>query len=287
LITTRVATTSSLGLVWHADPLVLSGLAAATTLWWLAARRVPSLPRSHTRWAAVALVAAVVALVSPLATLAEERFAWHMVQHLLLTYAVAPALALAAPVTLLLQAVSPAVRRRRLLPLLHSAPVRFLSHLVVAWVIFAAVMYLTHFSSLYDAALTSSALHGLEHALYLGAAVLFWWPVVRRDPVPGRVGWPARLLYLVLAMPLQSLLGVAITFSDTVLYDRYRTLLGPARALADQQLAGTVMWVGGDLLMLAAVGCGIAAWMRVEARETARLDARLDAARAAAAGRPA
>jgi putative copper resistance protein D len=261
---------------WHADPVVVAGLAVLALAGVWAVRRVPDVPVARRRWFVAALVTLAVALVSPLAYWSEERFSVHMVQHLLLAYGAAPFLALAAPVTVALQALGPGPGRRRLLAVLHSRVLRAVTHPVVTWFVFAAVMYATHFSPLYDAALGSSLLHGAEHVLYLGAAALFWWPVVRRDPVPGSFPWPARILYLFLAMPLQSFLGVAILGSETVLYDHYA---GPG-ALGDQQLAGAIMWGGGDALMLAALGGAVAGWLRHDARETARLDAHLDALRA-------
>ncbi|HVF03398.1 MAG TPA: cytochrome c oxidase assembly protein [Frankiaceae bacterium] len=263
---------------WHADPVVVAGLSLLAFAGVWAVRRVPSMPASRRRWFAAALAVLVLALVSPLATVADERFSAHMVQHLLLSYVAAPFLALSAPVTTALQALGPGPGRRRLLAVLHSHVVRVLTHPVVTWPAFAAVQYVTHFSPLYDAALGNAFLHGVEHLLYLGAAMLFWWPVVRRDPVPGSFPWPARVLYLFLAMPLQSFLGVAIYGSDRVLYDHYAVRAG---ALADQQLAGALMWGGGDAAMLVGLGCAIAAWMRHDARETEVLDARLDALRAA------
>jgi putative copper resistance protein D len=262
---------------WHADPVVVAGLVLLASGWIWALPRVPSVPVARRRWFAAGVLVLVVALCSPLATVSEERFSVHMVQHLLLAYLAAPCLALAAPVTVLLQAVGPGVARRRLLAVLHSRVFGVLTHPVVAWLAFAGVMYVTHFSGLYDAALGNPFLHGLEHLLYLGAAALFWWPVVRRDPVPGSFPWPGRLLYLFLAMPMQSFLGVAILGADRVLYAHYAAGAG---ALADQHLAGAIMWGGGDFCMLVALGCGIAAWMRADARETVRLDAALDAARA-------
>jgi putative copper resistance protein D len=268
---------------WHLDPVVVTGLCGLAFVYLGAVRvvraRGGTVAPARLRWFWWALAVLVLALVSPVATVSEERFSVHMVQHLLLTYGAAPLLAFAAPVTLWLQALpSGSPGRRRLLAVLHSRVVRVLSFPVVTWVLFAVVMYATHFSPLYDASLESPFLHGFEHLLYLGVAALFWWPVVRRDPVPGSFPWPARCLYLFLAMPLQSFLGVAIYSSERVLYDHYAAFGG---ALADQQLAGAIMWGGGDALMLAALGAAIAGWMRWDARETVRIDAALDAAYAA------
>jgi putative membrane protein len=267
---------------WHADPLVVAGLTLLAGAYLLAVRRVSArgggVPRARVRWFAASVVVLVVALCSPLAAESERRFSVHMVQHLLLMYGAAPLLAFAAPVTTALQALAPGgAGRRRLLALLHSRVVGVVSHPVVAWVVFAVTMYATHFSGLYDASLRNTYVHGFEHLLYLAAAALFWWPVVRRDPVPGSFPWPARVLYLFLAMPMQSFLGVAIFNSDAVLYAHYAARSG---ALADQHLAGAIMWAGGDLLMLTSIGIAVAAWMRHDARETVRLDAHLDALRA-------
>jgi len=269
-------------LQWHADPTVVLGLAALGGLWCAGLSRVR---RSGGRvatdrlWAfAAAYAVLLLALVSPVAAASEDLFSVHMVQHLLLLYVVAPLLALSAPVTLVLQAASPAVRRRVVLPVLHSRALRAATHPLVAFTAFATVMYATHFSGVYDAALRSGVVHGAEHLLYLTAAALFWWPVVRRDPVPGRFPWPARLLYLVVAFPLQSFLGLAIYSTDRILYDSYLAHGSPAEVLADQHAAGAIMWVGGDLLNLVAIGIAIAAWMRADERATARMDAQLDAA---------
>lgn len=271
-----------LPLDWHGDPVVVAMLGALAGAYLAGVRRVRrrggSVPAARVRWFAAAAGVLVLALCSPVASVSDRRFSVHMVQHLLLTYGAAPLLAFAAPVTLALQAAGPGRARQRLLAVLHSRAVAAVTHPVVAWVAFAAVMYATHFSGLYDASLGNPAVHGAEHLLYLGAAVLFWWPVVRRDPVPGRFPWPARLLYLVAAMPLQSLLGLAIFSSDRPLYPHYVATLGHVAAVDDQHLAGAIMWVGGDLLMLTAIGVALAAWFRHEERATARLDARLDAA---------
>ena len=264
---------------WHADPVVVLGISAMAALYLWGVQRARNVPRSRVRCFAAAVAVLVLALCSPVASVSEERFSVHMVQHLLLTYGAAPLLAFSAPVTLALQALGPGPGRKRLLSVLHSRVVRFVTHPAVTWFAFAGVMYVTHFSRLYDASLRNPFLHGVEHLLYLGTAALFWWPVVRRDPVPGSFPWPARVLYLFLAMPMQSFLGVAILNADRVLYPHYASVSG---ALADQHLAGAIMWAGGDLLMLTAVGAAIAGWMRFDERETVRVDAALDARRSAA-----
>ncbi|MEO6714863.1 MAG: cytochrome c oxidase assembly protein [Mycobacteriales bacterium] len=272
-------------LQWQFDPSVVAGMLAMLALFRYgvrsARRRGATVAATRVRYFAAAMAVMALALLSPIATLSEERFSVHMVEHLLLLFGTAPLLALSAPVTLALQAASSDVRRRVLLRTLASRPVKMLSHPVLAWVTFATVMYASHFSSLYDAALRHPLLHGLEHLLYLAAAALFWWPVIRRDPVPGSFPWPARLLYLGLAMPYQSLLGLAIYSSRSPLYPTYLEYRDRAAVVDDQQLAGAIMWIVGDVLMLVAIGLAAVGWVRHEGRETERVDAKLDALRAA------
>jgi putative membrane protein len=228
-----------------------------------------------------------VALQSPIGTYDTTFFSVHMVQHLLMAMVAAPLLALAAPITLLLRVSSPRVRQRVVLPVLHSWPLRIISFPVVTWILFAGVMWATHFSSLYDAALDSELAHLAEHALYLGTALLFWWPAVGADPSPWRMPHALRIGYLFLGMPQSSFLGLAILSAPHVLYPHYETVVrdwGPS-PLADQQLAGGIMWAGGDLAFLIALVLAVWVWMRAEEVEGRRVDARLDREREQAARR--
>jgi putative copper resistance protein D len=273
---------------WHFDPPVVAGLLAMVTAFAYAVRaanrRGAQVAPARVRYFAAAIAVMALALLSPVATLSEERFSVHMAEHLLLLFGTAPLLALSAPVTLALQATPSAVRRSVLLRALNSPAVKLLSQPVFTWVLFAGVMYASHFSALYDAALRHPLLHGVEHLLYLAAAALFWWPVIRRDPVPGSFPWPARLLYLGLAMPYQSLLGLAIYSSNSPLYATYLTYASRTAVIDDQHLAGAIMWIVGDVLMLCALGLAAVGWVRHEARESDRVDANLAALRAARSG---
>ena len=175
-----------------------------------------------------------------------------MVQHILLMFVAAPLLALSAPITLLLRAADGRTRTRILLPILHSRFLKVLAFPVVSWAIFAGVMWGSHFSPLFDAALEDPLVHDLEHLLFLGAAILFWWPALAVDPVPWRMPYPARIAYLFLQMPQNTFLSVAIYGASAPLYAHYATLQRPwgPTPLEDQALAGGLMWAGGDLVFL-------------------------------------
>ena len=269
---------------WTFEPLVAVPLLTVAAGWLALVRRVgrrhPDRPVSAWRTAAFlgGLAAIAVALLSGVEAYDTTLFSVHMVQHMLLTFAAAPLLVLAAPVTQLLRAAAPEVRQRWILPVLHSGPVAVLGHPVVAWLMFTVVMWATHFSPLFDLALEEPLVHDLEHALFLGSALLFWWPVVGADPGPRRMGHAARGLYLLLQMPPNSFLAVAILLATAPLYPHYATLGSPygIDALADQQLAAGLMWVVSDLVLIGAIMLVIAGWMRHEEREAPAAERRAD-----------
>jgi cytochrome c oxidase assembly factor CtaG len=280
-------------LEWSLDPLALIGILLAAGLYLGAVRRVadahPSNPHPrHRTWLFLGgLLAIGLALLSPIEAYEGQLFSVHMVQHLLLELAAAPLLLAGAPITLTLRAASP-TWRRRLLAVLRSRVVHVVSFPVIAWMLFAAVNWGWHFSTLYDQALENDLLHYLQHASFLGAALLFWWPAIGADPSPWRLPHPVRLLYLFLAMPQNSFLGVALMSASTVLYPHYLANArdwGPT-PLEDQGLGGVIMWVVGDLGFLAGMVVVVVLWMRHEERRTVRIDARLAAERAARGEEP-
>lgn len=217
---------------------------------------------------AAALVAAGAALAGPLDDLADASLAWHMAQHLVLVSVVAPLVLLAAPLRLALGAL-PARGATVLARVLNAKPVRLLTNPGVAWVQFVLVLYGTHFSPLYEAALENEAVHACEHVLYLASALVFWTPVLAVAPAPHAPPHPVRILMLFFALPASAFLGFVFYVGKHVLYAHYAARPG---ALADQVAGGAVMWIaGGTPLLLALLWC-IADWGAREQRLAAISD---------------
>jgi putative copper resistance protein D len=273
---------ASLLLDWTFEPLPTLALLVALALWIWAVRRVdrahPSnpVPRRRTVAFVLGLGALAVALLSGIDRYDTTSFWVHMVQHVLLMLVAAPLIALGAPITLLLRVSTPETRHRWILPILHSPVVRIVAFPVVTWLLFAVTMWVAHFSPLFDAALEDPLIHDLEHLLFLGVGLLFWWPAVALDPSPWRMTHPLRALYVFLQMPQNTFLAVVLLNASAVLYPHYATLVrawGPT-ALEDQRLAAGTMWVAGDAIFIAAVAAILVGWMRAEARDSVRLDRR-------------
>jgi putative membrane protein len=278
---------------WSFDPTVAIPLAAVAVGWlWLVDRidgRHPHnpVPMARTVSFLLGLVAVAVALQSGIERYDTALFSVHMVQHLLLTLVAPPLLLLGAPITQLLRGASPWVRRRVLLPILHSGVVAAISHPVTAWILFTAVMWGSHFSPLFDLSLESPPVHQLEHLLYISTALLFWNPVIGADPAPRRLGYPARIMYLLTQMPPSSFLAMSILFAGAPLYHHYATEGSPygIDALSDQQAAAGIMWIASDVVFIGAILLVVGAWMRHEERRTTETEARVDLERAALAAR--
>ncbi|HKE63588.1 MAG TPA: cytochrome c oxidase assembly protein [Micromonosporaceae bacterium] len=261
---------------WELDTVPTAGIVLVGLGYGVARRR---LHRTDHSWAPrrdVAFVAGLLALLiavdGPPDAYADVSFAVHMAQHLLIQLVAAPLLLLAAPVTLLLRADPPWLRRRMLVRVLRTNGVHMLTRPAVTFTAFAAVLVGSHLSPVYDLALRNDTVHAIEHAAYLATALLFWWPAVGVDPGPAKPAHAARLLYVLLVMPVMAFLGVAIASTDRVLYPHYAAHPPPwgATALQDQHLAGTLMWVSGMVTIPPVLVLMLLRWLAQDDRMHAR-----------------
>jgi putative copper resistance protein D len=269
---------------WNLDlPIAIPLLAGAAVYLWLV-RRVAGghpghpWPRRRTASWLIGLGFIALALLSPIDLYSDELLSVHMVQHLLLTTIAPPFLAAGGPGTLLLRAADSGVRVRIVLPVLQSRIAQALTFPLVGWIAFVAVMWGTHFSEVYNLALLDERVHAVEHFAYLFAACLFWWPVFSPDPTRWKMRPAVSLVYVLTQMPQMSFLAVALLNAPNPLYPAYAGRGTPfgIDILADQQVAGGLMWVLGDLAFVVAMGLIVATWLLREEAEAARVDARLD-----------
>ena len=184
---------------------------------------------------AAGLVVLAVAIVG-LERIAETSFTWHMAQHALLIVVAAPLLALGAPAAI---DRLPARFQRLAGSMKGSAwPV----WMVLAVGLQAAAM-LWHLPSVFQAAVVNDSLHGLEHIVLLGTAVLFWWLVL----AAGSNRMAMAVAALVFATGACSALGAGLTLASHPWYPAYPSL-------SDQAMGGVIMWsVVGTVYFVAAV----------------------------------
>jgi cytochrome c oxidase assembly factor CtaG len=99
------------------------------------------------------------------------------------------------------------------------------------------------------------------------------------DPVPGRVGYPFRMMMIFLTLPFHAFLGTTIMDQEELIAGEWYTSLpmswlpDPAE---DQHLAGGLLWGSGDVVGLVFFGVLFVQWVRSSMQEARREDRRLD-----------
>ena len=267
---------------WQTGPFPL-GLAVALVAlaaWYLVrVHRLRARGRTWSWWRTVAFLAGLatveIALGSSVASLADFTFTAHVIQHLLLMIVAPPLAALGAPMTLLLQ-TSGRPTKRLVLRALHSRPFAVLSHPVPVFFLYYLSMYAFFLSGALGFAMDHMWLMDLINLGFLGGATLFWWPMVGLDPIPGGGMSPGlKILNLLIGIPVESFLGVALLEKSTPVAAMY--------SLATTHAGGAVLWVGTEIANVAGLVPVYFQWVRADARAARRIDARLDAGQPATA----
>jgi len=233
---------------WTFEPTQLVPVAVVGALYarrsWTLRRRGRPVPAWKLACFAAGLLLLLVAVVTPIDSIGEERlFSVHMVQHLLIGDL--------APLLLVLGLSRPLLR-----PLLVPRAVqrlRFLTHPLVALPLWAANLWAWHLPRLYDAALDHAAVHALQHACFLTFGMLLWTTLLGLLPGPRWYGRGAQLASLGFVWVTGAVLANVFLWSDRAFYSRYvdapRTW--GLSAVADQRAGGGVMLV--EMMLVGAI----------------------------------
>lgn len=191
---------------WNLDPALLVALAVAAAL---------ALRSTHPRFALASVGVLAVAFVSPLCALSVALFSARAVHHVLLVAVAAPFAALAIP-----------ARESR--------------HLGIAFIVATASLWIWHLPALYDRALNDTSVYWLMQLSLFGTAVWFWRALFAAPPVTASMA-------SIFAMAQMGMLGAILTFAREPFYTSHAatTLTWGLEQVADQQLAGLIMWVPG------------------------------------------
>ncbi|HET7568733.1 MAG TPA: cytochrome c oxidase assembly protein [Gaiellaceae bacterium] len=267
---------------WNLDPLELALVAAAAALYARRARTLAGRGRPAPRWRlacfGAGLAVLLVALVSPVDTLGEERlFSAHMAQHLLLGDV--------APLLLVLGLDGRLLRPLLALPVVGR--LRALAHPLVALPLWAADFCLWHLPPAFDAALRDDAVHALQHGLFLACGCLLWAALLEPLPGPGwfSAGW--RIPYLLAMWLVMLVLSQIFLWSGHVYFSPY--LHAPRTwglsALDDQKAGGGLMLLESSLTMLGALVWVLFRVLRESEARQRLLDSGVEPAVAARAAR--
>ena len=210
-------------------------------------------PAAISVWRAAAFVCGVFfvwfAVGSPLGELDEELLSVHMVQHLLLMTVAPPLLLLGAPALPLLHGLPQIFSQKVLGPFLRWSVAqrlgRVMTQPVICWLAATTTLLGWHHPAAFALGLESHSWHEVEHASFLAAGLLFWWPVIRPWPSAWRQARWSIVLYLFLATLPCDALSAFLVFCGHVVYTPYSSAprLFGVSPLRDQAFAGALMWV--------------------------------------------
>ncbi|MFN8583239.1 MAG: cytochrome c oxidase assembly protein [Gemmatimonadaceae bacterium] len=261
----------SIWTAWNFDLQIILLLVLAASIYIRGLKRWPERSREHRWWHTASYLTGLLLLLlvseSPLDRLAEHHFSMHMVQHMVMVMIAVPLVLIGAPTTPLLRGLPKSIKRGVIAPLAASRTARSLyrliTHPLVAFALYSIAVGVWHvIPTWYDAAARDQVIHDVQHLSFLGGAFLFWWTVIDPAPLHARMGHLLRIAYVVAAATYQAALGAFITLSDGLLYSAYTDVrpVFDVSPLADQELGGLIMWIGGQMLHLFVVGGLFAVW---------------------------
>jgi cytochrome c oxidase assembly factor CtaG len=242
------------GLAWTLSPELVIPLGLSLLIyaigWVRLARRASRPPLGAQRFLLGWLVLTL-SLVSPLHEAGEKSFTMHMIEHELIMLVATLLLAssnaggifawgLPSPLRLLLGGgwKSPLSRLWKRL----TEP-------VTATAIQAVVMWGWHAPLLFNRALEHPGWHIAQHACFFIASLLFWWAMLH--PRSGRSGFGVSAACLFVTSLIGGALGALMSFAQSPWYADYAAMAMTGIGLdpvADQQLAGLLMWIPGGLV---------------------------------------
>jgi cytochrome c oxidase assembly factor CtaG/putative copper export protein len=248
-------------------------------------RRGDAWPIGRTAAWLLGCAALLFATSSGLGRYMPAMFSMHMVAHMLLSMLVPILFVLGAPMTLALRALPTAGRgeppgpREWLLAALHSRVSRFLTHPIVATVVFVAGFYGLYFGGIFDAAVSNHAAHVLMNVHFLLSGYLFYWVVIGIDPTPRQIPQLGKVAMVFASLPLHAFFGVVLMGMQTVLGETfYRSLQLSWHndLLGDQRLGGGIAWAAGEVPLVVVMIALLIQWRRSDQRTAKRLDRAAD-----------
>ncbi|MCX5042820.1 bifunctional copper resistance protein CopD/cytochrome c oxidase assembly protein [Aldersonia sp. NBC_00410] len=216
---------------------------------------------------------------------APAMFSVHMGSHMALSMLAPVLLVLGGPITLALRALPPAGRegipgaREWLLAAVHSPVSRFLTHPIVASVLFVGGFYALYLGGIFGANVDSHAAHLLMTGHFLLSGYLFYWVVIGIDPAPRRLEPITKLAMVFGSLPFHAFFGVVLMGMDTVMggwFYRSLNLSWNSDLLADQRLGGGIAWATGELPLVLVMLALLIQWSRTDERAARRIDRAAD-----------
>src|ERR1700691_5052672 len=276
---------------WTLDPWALAIAALLGGLYLAGARRVR---RSGKPWpvgrgvvfCGVGLGFWVIATMSSVAVYTRLLFYVRAVQTILLLLLIPLFLALGRPLTLIIETLPGA--GPRLDRAIRSQAAKVLTFPAVTTMVLVITPFVLYFTSWYVAGFHSVAVRELTFLALLAPGFVFFWTLLRVDPVPKAYPYLVSLWVTGAEVVGDAVLGLAVIADQNLIAGAYYHALarpwGPNLS-TDQVLGGGALWILGDFVGLPFLAAQLIQMIREDECEAKVIDAELDAADAAEAGR--
>lgn len=200
------------------------------------------------RWFLLGQVLLLVALGPPIDDWSHFFFSSvHMVQHLLLMFAVVPCWIKGTPPWLLQPLVETRVGKFVFTVMPRALPGFLLASMIIV---------LWHFPPFYNLTLENQFVHSLQHAFFVLTGFLFFWPIMSTVPASPQLSPLMKCLYLFAQTIPSGVVGATIVYAAPGLYPHYAEANQRPFGISiaeDQQIGGLIMWVGMNTVFLAMV----------------------------------
>lgn len=203
----------------------------------------------------VGILLAVYVTNSYLGRYALVLFSVHMVVHMILAMSVPILLPLAAPITLALRALPAGAKktltiREGVQIFLASKFSRFVTHPIVAFLLFATSTWMLYFTPLLTTLMGSHLGHLFMDLHFILVGYVFFWTIIGKDPNHYKVSDPIRLGLVFLAAVFHGFFGFIVSSAQSPLGGGWFFQVAPtwlSNPTADQQLGGSIAWGFGEL----------------------------------------
>jgi len=274
---------------WTLDVPVLVAVLAVALLYLAGVRRARRTGQPWPGARAVAFLiggtgAVVIATMSFLGVYQHVLFYDRAVQTVLLVLAAPLFLVLGRPLSLFMTALPGPGRRAD--AIVHSRAARILTFPAITAMALVIVPFLLYFTPWYEAGLRNATVRELTYAALLVPGLVFFWTLLRVDPVPRAYPYLVALWVTGAEVVGDAVLGLAVIADQHLIAGSYYQALGRPwgpSLRADQVIGGGALWILGDLVGLPFLAASLIVMIREDEQEAAQVDADLDARAAEAA----
>jgi len=220
----------------------------------------------------------LLAVVSPIDYWSDTYLTAHVVQHIFLAFVAPPLFVLGAPwVPILLGLPSPVERWYATVLQRTKQPRAGSSRPVWGWAVpirrvaakpwtpiiaFNVVMIFWHLPGPFTWAAENQTVHiWLAHGSFFTLGIGVWLQIFGSYPFRPVLPRPARILALIITNAVMVMIAMTMVLFTHHLYDWYAPLGATAQA-SDQQIAGAILWVCGEVTFLPSILVTVVAWLQ-------------------------